>query len=187
MRKFLAVTLFLCVALVNAGCEIPDVVVSTIISEGNAVASKVAEALTETAVAGGAVADTPAPGETLPVGGIGRNADRRSRPDPDPNAACPPPRCRTCAWRSSPAAARGWSRLPPRPTRFPPRPASIRSISPTTARWSPTSGTTASTNPAELRVVNYDGSGDRALLTSAQVGALEPLPAGARCSSTSSR
>jgi hypothetical protein len=33
--------------------------------------------------------------------------------------------------------------------------------------------------PGELRVVNYDGSGDHTLLTSAQVGGLEPLPSGA--------
>jgi hypothetical protein len=139
MRKFLTFVLFLCLMLATTGCNIPDVVVSTIVSGGNEIATKVAKALTETAVSGGAVG-TPAPGEPYP-----RWTDRlwlrpstsaRSRPI----RSCPPPRCRTCGWRSSPAAARGWSLPRLRPINSPPKPAWIQSISRMTARWSPTSG-----------------------------------------------
>jgi hypothetical protein len=175
MRKFLAVTLFLCVALASAGCEIPDVVVSTIISEGNAVASKVVVALTETAIAGGAVADTPAPGETLPSGGgpeetptvdLGPTATQT----PLPTAALPHLRVAFISGGSP------WLVAPPAPAYALSASTGVDSvdISDDGQMVAYIRHNTYS-EPGELRVVNYDGSGDHAMLTSAQVGGLEPV------------
>jgi hypothetical protein len=49
IRKFLAVTLILCVTLVASGCEFSDVVVATIINKGQQAAAKVAQAPSVTA------------------------------------------------------------------------------------------------------------------------------------------
>ncbi len=174
MRKFLAVALFLCVALVNAGCEIPDVVVSTIINQGQAVATKVAEALTETAVAGGAVADTPAPGETLPAGGIEETPTVESAPTATqtllPTAALPHLRVAFISGGSP------WLVAPPAPAYALSGLTGVDSVDISDdGQMVAYVRHDSYDHPGELRVVNYDGSGDRALLTSAQVGALEPV------------
>jgi len=176
MRKLLAVALFLCVALVNAGCEIPDVIVSTIISEGNAVASKVAVALTETAVAGGAGVT---PDGTLPSGGgpedtptvdLGPTATQTLMP----TAALPHLRVAFISGGSP------WLVAPPAPAYALSAQTGVDSVDISDdGQMVAYVRHDGFDHPAELRVVNYDGSGDRSLLTSAQVGALEPLPAGA--------
>ncbi|MGB7539932.1 MAG: hypothetical protein WBM17_15420 [Anaerolineales bacterium] len=177
MRKFLAVALFLSVALANAGCEIPDVVVSTIISEGNAVASKVAVALTETAIAGGAFADTPAPGETLPVGGMEETPTVDLIPTPTqtlmPTAALPHLRVAFISGGSP------WLVAPPAPAYALSASTGVDSVDISDdGQMVAYVRHTSFGQPGELRVVNYDGSGDRSLLTSAQVGALETAEAG---------
>ncbi|MBN2086243.1 MAG: hypothetical protein JW748_13570 [Anaerolineales bacterium] len=176
MRKFLAVALFLCVALVNTGCEIPDVIVSTIISEGNTVASKVAVALTETAVAGGAAVT---PEGTLPSGGgpeetptvdLGPTATQTLMPTAD----LPHLRVAFISGGSP------WLVAPPAPAYALSAQTGVDSVDISDdGQMVAYVRHTSFDQPGELRVVNWDGSGDRALLTSAQVGALEPLPAGA--------
>ncbi len=174
MRKFLAVVLFLCVALLNAGCEIPDVVVSTIINQGQAVASKVAVALTETAVAGGAVADTPAPGKTLPVGGVEETPTVDLGPTPTqtlmPTAALPHLRVAFISGGSP------WLVAPPAPAYALSASTGVDSVDISNdGQMVAYVRHDSFDHPGELRVVNFDGSGDRSLLTSAQVGGLEPL------------
>jgi hypothetical protein len=174
MRKFLAVALFLCVTLANTGCTIPDVVVSTIISSGNEVASKVAQALTDTA------AGAPSgPGETLPAGG---------GPADTPAAETPAPPTPTATQTLMPTAPlphlrvvfisgeSPWLVAPPAAPYALSASTGVESVDISDdgmmvfyIRRDPTGGA------PELRVVNWDGSGDRALLTSAQVGGLEPL------------
>jgi hypothetical protein len=179
MRKLLAVALFLCVALVNAGCEIPDVIVSTIISSGNEVATKVAKALTETAVSGG-TAGTPAPGETLPSGGAGSIVAPTVDLGPlatdtlMPTAALPHLRVVFIS-NGSP-----WLVAPPAPAYQLSAQTGVDSVDISDdGQMVAYVRHTSYDVPAELRVVNWDGTGDRSLLSSVQVGALEPLPAGA--------
>jgi hypothetical protein len=178
MRKFLTFVLFLCLMLATTGCNIPDVVVSTIVSGGNEIATKVAKALTETAVSGGAVG-TPAPGETIPSldGSIVAPTVDLGPLATDtlmPTAALPHLRV---AFISSGSP---WLVAPPAPAYQLSAQTGVDSVDISDdGQMVAYVRHNSYDEPAELRVVNYDGSGDRSLLTSAQVGALEPLPAGA--------
>jgi len=173
MRKYFLVTALIAIWLVAVGCEItiPDVVVSTIVSEGQAVATEVAKALTETAVAGGA------PAVTLPSGG---GPEATIAPEPSvthtimPTAALPHLRVafvhNGSPWLVEPQAA----------------PYPLSQLTGVDSVDISDDGQMVAyirhdsfDQPGELRVVNYNATGDRSLLTSAQVGALEPLPAGA--------
>jgi len=182
MRKITAVILFLAVSVAVAGCEIPDVVVETIISGGQEVATKVAQALTETAVAeGGGVTPGATITETPPSGG-GPEETATLEPTqaltatPTATATTPPPHLRVAfvsggsPWMVEPPAA----------------PFQLSTVTGVDAVDISDDGMVVAyirhisySQPAELRAVNSNGTNDRVLLTSAQVGGLETLPSGA--------
>ncbi len=166
MRKFLAIILIL--ALTALACEVPTGVAETIMSEGNLVASKVAQALTETAGGG--------PAETLPSGGV-----PESTPTVDPGAPTPTQTLMPTAALPHLRVAfisggSPWLVAPPAPAYALSASTGVDSVDISDdGQMVAYVRHNAFSEPGELRVVNYDGSGDRALLTSAQVGALEPV------------
>jgi hypothetical protein len=158
----------LCAASLAAlACEVPTGVASTLAAEGQLVATEVAKALTETAAA-----------ETLPSGGIPEDTPTVEMPAtteaPAPTAAVPHLRVAFISGGSP------WLVAPPSAAYQLSTVTGVDSVdlSDDGQLVAYTRHDTYS-EPAEIRVVNWDGSGDRTLLTSAQVGALEPLPSGA--------
>ncbi|MBN1438056.1 MAG: hypothetical protein JW929_01495 [Anaerolineales bacterium] len=174
MRKFPALAFILLIALAVSGCDLPDVVVSTIVSEGQQVATKVAQALTDTAAAG-----------TLPSGGGPTDAPTpEATPGVDPEPTLTQTMMPTAALPHLRVAfisgGSPWLVAPPAAAYPLSAQTGVDSVHISDdgqmvayVRHSDYS------HPGELRVVNYDASGDRVLLTSAQVGVLEALPAGA--------
>jgi hypothetical protein len=182
MRKFTAVALFLVASIAISGCEVPDVVVETIISGGQEVATKVAEALTQTAAVEGP-GETPGvtPAETLPGGGGPEETATLEQtqaltPTPTATATTPPPHLRVAFI----SGGSPWMVEPPS------APFQLSAVTGVDSVDLSDDGMLvvyirhdSYSQPAELRVVNSDGTNDRMLLTSAQVGGLEPLPSGA--------
>jgi hypothetical protein len=175
MRKTIPVALLFGLTLTALACNISGDVVSTIISEGGSIATEVAKALTETAVSSGAV-ETPA--GTLPVGGVPEDTPTvDAGPTPTetlmPTAALPHLRVAFISGGSP------WLVAPP---------AAAYQLSTSTGVDSVDISDDGQMvvyirhdtydQPGELRVVNYDGGGDRSLLTSAQVGGLESAESG---------
>ncbi len=176
MRKSITIGLLFGLTLTALACNISGDVVSTMISEGGSIATEVAKALTETAITeGGGV--TPA--ETLPGGGGPVETPTvETGPTPTetlmPTAALPHLRVAFISGGSP------WLVAPP---------AAAYQLSVSTGVDSVDISDDGQMvayirhnsydEPGELRVVNWDGSGDSSLLTSAQVGGLEPLPASA--------
>jgi hypothetical protein len=174
MRKSIVVGLLFCLTLTALACSISGDAVSTMISEGGSIATEVAKALTETAVAGGA-GETLAPGETLPSGG-GPDATPTVDLGPTPTQTLMPTAALPHLRVAFISGGSPWLVAPP---------AAAYPLSASTGVDSVDISDDGQMvayvrhntfdEPAELRVVNWDGSGDRSLLTSAQVGALEPL------------
>jgi hypothetical protein len=178
MKKITILILFLAVSLAALACAIPTGVASTAIAQGQQVATEVAKALTDTAVASGAIpaetipggggpTDTPGPGETPSVEIVPTDT-------PLPTAALPHLRVAFISGGSP------WLAAPPAAA-YP-----LSSQTGVDAVYISDDGMLVAyirhnsySEPGELRVVNWDGSGDRSLLTSAQVSGLETLPAGA--------
>jgi hypothetical protein len=177
MRKTISVALLIGFWLAAVGCEItiPEGLIATAVSEGEAVATQVAKALTETA-AGGAVG-TPA--ETLPSGG-GPETVEPGVPTPTPTPTIMPTAALPHLRVAFISGGSPWLAAPPAPAYALSASTGVDSvyISDDGQMVAYVRHNTYS-EPAELRVVNYDGSADRTLLTSAQVGGLESLPGGA--------
>jgi hypothetical protein len=168
MRFQTKIAIILALSLIVLGCGLPTGIASTIASEGEVVATEVAKALTGTAATGGGggPADTPAPGETPLV-----------TPTPTetlvPTAALPHLRVAFISGGSP------WLVAPPAPAYALSASTGVDSVDISDdGQMVAYVRHNSFGEPAELRVVNYDGSGDRALLTSAQVGGLESAEAG---------
>jgi hypothetical protein len=174
-KHFLLITLSL--ALVSIGCNISGGSVNTALAAGHSIESQVAGTLTEAAAAGSAV--------TLPVGGGPTIADTPGSTTtqtvmPTVTATLAPsptsePQLRVAfisgetPWIVQPPAA----------------PVQLSTMTGVDGVYLSDDGALVvytrhggSSGPAEVRVVNSDGTGDRTLLTSGQVGALE-APGGA--------
>ncbi|MFN2298461.1 MAG: hypothetical protein ACK2UB_06415 [Anaerolineales bacterium] len=182
MQKRTSLALLICLWLAAVSCEItiPGGSVSTLVSEAEAVASKVAEAQTQTAGSHGAA---PSATETGPSGGGPSATDTETpvptqalTPTPTVTATPSPPHLRVAfisggsPWMvEPPAAAFQLSAF-----------TGVDSvhISDDGQRVAYVRHNDYS-SPAELRVVHSDGTNDHTLLTSAQVGGLETPPGGA--------
>jgi hypothetical protein len=174
MRKTLPIVLLICMLFSALACEItiPGNVVSTLEAGGELVATEVAKALTSTALAAGGPAVTPGPSG----GGPSDTAMPGVTPAETsaPTAALPHLRVAFISGGSP------WLAAPP---------AAAYQLSTSTGVDSVDISDDGQmvayirhntySEPAELRVVNWDGTADRTLLSPVQVGALEATPTGA--------
>jgi len=178
MRTKLILAIMLCLGLISLGCNISGSSVDTAVAGGKSVATTIAAALTEAA---GTVSASGTEGaSTLPSGG---GPSDTNTPASAETLTAAPTVTATLAPSPTPApqirvafisGSNPWIVEPPAAPRQLSAAASVDGVylSSDGLRVVYTHRPVAD-GPAEVRVVNSDGTGDRALLSSVQVGALE--------------